>query len=79
MVVFYIAIIEVDIGEPSVIEFAYVYCNKALARNEGFWYTSKRGPDVKGVWGVHDIMSNYKDRYFFYPSDRPGEFRIVSK
>ena len=65
MVVFYIAIIEVDIGEPSVIEFAYIYCIKALARNEGFWYTSKREPNLEGVWGVHDNMGNYKDRYFF--------------
>ena len=36
MVAFYIAFIEVDIGEPSVVEFAYIYCIKALARNDGF-------------------------------------------
>ena len=41
MVAFYIAFMEADIGEPSAIEFAYVYYIKALVRNEGFWYTSK--------------------------------------
>ena len=61
-----------DIGEPSVVEFAYVYYIKALARNKGFWYTSKRGPDVEGIWGVHDNMASYKDRYFFYPSECPS-------
>ena len=35
MVGFYITFIEVDIGEPLVGEFAYVYCIRALARNEG--------------------------------------------
>ena len=40
---------EADIGEPSAVEFTYVYYIKALARNEGFWYTSKQGPDVEDV------------------------------
>ena len=40
MVTFYIAFIEADIGKPLVVEFAYVYYINALARNEGFWYTS---------------------------------------
>ena len=76
---FYIAFMEADIGEPLAVEFTYVYCIKALARNEGFWYTNKRGPDVEGVSGVRDNMGNYKDRYFFYPFDRPGEFQVASK
>ena len=41
MVVFYIAFMETDIGKPLAVEFAYIYCIKALARNKGFWYTSK--------------------------------------
>ena len=49
MVVFYIAFMEVGIGGPSVVEFTYVYRIKALARNVGFWYTTKRGPDVDGI------------------------------
>lgn len=49
MVSFYIAFIEVDIGESSAMEFAYIYCIKALTKNEGFWYTSKQGPNVEGV------------------------------
>ena len=76
IVAYYIVFIEANIGEPLVVEFVYIYCIKALARNKVFWYTSKRDPDVKGVWGVHDNIGNYKDRYFFYPSDRPGEFRV---
>ena len=36
MVAFYIAFMEADIGEPSAIEFAYVYFIKALAKNEWF-------------------------------------------
>ena len=31
---------------PFVVEFAYIYCIKTLAKNEGFWYSSKPGPDV---------------------------------
>ena len=49
MVAFYIAFMEADISKPSSIKFAYMYYIKALARKEGFWYTSKRGLDVKGV------------------------------
>ena len=41
-----------DIGEPSAVEFAYVYCIKTLARNKGFRYINNRGLDVEGVWGV---------------------------
>ena len=36
MVAFYIPFMEADIGEPSAVKFAYMYCIKALARNEGF-------------------------------------------
>ena len=79
MVAFYITFMEDDMGEPSTVEFAYVYCIKALARNESFGYTSKWGPDIVGVWGVNDNMGNYKDRYFFYAFDRFGDFRIASE
>ena len=41
MVVFYITYMEEQLGEPSAEEFTYMYYIKALARNEGFWYTSK--------------------------------------
>ena len=33
MVAFYIAFMEVDIGEPFVVEFTYIYCIKALTKN----------------------------------------------
>ena len=79
MLAFYIAFIEGDIRKLSAVKFVYVYCMKALAKNEGFWYTNKWGPQVEGVWGVHDNMSNYKDKYFFYLSDRLGEFRVANK
>lgn len=49
MMAFYIAFMEADISESSAVEFAYVYYIKAFARNEGFWYTNKRGLDVRGV------------------------------
>ena len=49
MVAFYIAFIEANRSKNSAIKFAYLYCIKALARNEGFRYTSKRGPDVEEV------------------------------
>ena len=41
MVEFYMAFMEADIGKPSTMEFAYVYYIKALAKNKGFWYTTK--------------------------------------
>ena len=49
IVAFYIALMEADIGEPLVVEFAYIYCIKDLAKNEGFWYTSKRWHDILGI------------------------------
>ena len=49
MVAFHIAFMEAGIGEPSVVEFAYVYGIKALAKNVSFWCTTKRGPDVEGI------------------------------
>ena len=49
MVAFYIAFMEADISKSSVVGFAYIYRIKALTKNEGFWYTSKRGSDIKGV------------------------------
>ena len=36
IVAFYIAFMEVDIGEPSVVEFAYIYGIKALTRTKAF-------------------------------------------
>ena len=36
VVVFYIAFMEADIGKPLAVEFAYIYCIKALTRNTGF-------------------------------------------
>ena len=36
IVAFYIAFMEANIGEPSVVEFVYIYYIKALAKNEGF-------------------------------------------
>ena len=68
-----------EIGEPSALEFAYIYCIKALAKNEGFWYTSKREPNIEGVWGVRDNMGNYKDRFFFYPLEQICDFRITTE
>ena len=79
MVAFYIAFMEADVGKPSVVEFTYIYCIKALAKNEGFWYTNKRGPDVEGVWGLREITRNYKNIFFFYPSKCFGDFRITSE
>ena len=49
MVAFYIGFMEANIGKLSAVEFAYIYCIKALSKNERFWYTSKRGPNVEGV------------------------------
>ena len=65
MVAFYIVFMEVNIGKPLVVEFTYVYRIKALARNEGFCYTSKRGPDVEDIWCVYDNIGSYQDRYVF--------------
>ena len=79
MVAFYITIMEAGVGKLSAVKFAYVCFIKALAKNDDFWYTIKRGLNVKGIWGIRDNIDNYKDRYFFYPSDRPGEFWVASK
>ena len=46
MMTFYIAYMEDQLGEPSVEEFTYIYCIKALARNKGFWYKS----NVARIW-----------------------------
>ena len=35
MVAFYITYLEANIGKPSVVEFAYIYYIRALAKNEG--------------------------------------------
>ena len=61
MLAFCFAFMEADIGKPSMVEFTYIYYIKALVKSEGFWYTSKRGPNVEGVWGVCDNIGNYKD------------------
>ena len=49
MVAFYIIFMEADVSEPSAAKFAYIYCIKALTKNECFWYTSKQRPDIKGI------------------------------
>ena len=70
---------EVGISEPNVDEFAYVYGIKALAKHERFWYTTKWGIDVEGIYGLCNNMDQYKDKYFFYPTERPREFRTAYK
>ena len=63
--VFYITFIEVDIGKPLAVEFVYEYCIKALARNEGFWHTSKQVPDVEDIWGVCENIETIRIDIFF--------------
>ena len=70
---------EAGISELNINEFAYVYGIKVLAKHEGFWYTAKRSVDVKGIVGLHDNMGQWKDHYFFYPSERLREFRTACK
>ena len=77
MVAFYIAFMEADIGEPSIEEFTYVYRIKALAKNTQFWYITKRCPDVEGIVGLRDKMGSFKNKYLFYPSKCPSEFRVA--
>ena len=67
------------INELNVDEFTYGYGIKALAHHEGFWYITKRGAAEKGVTGLHDNMGHWKDHFFFYSSEHPGEFRTVCK
>ena len=71
MVAFYITFMEIDIGETFAVEFAYIYYIKALAKNESF------GTLVTG--GPRDNIGNYNDKFFFYPSDCSGDFRIASE
>ena len=70
---------EAGISEPNVDEFAYVYGIKALAKQEGFWYTTKRGVDVQGIASLRNNMGQWKDHFFFYPFECPREFRTACK
>ena len=79
IVAFYNEYMEVGIGKQTTEEFTYVYYIKSLSKNEGFWYTSNRGLDVEGVWGTRDNMGKYKDKFFYFPSERSGEFRFASE
>ena len=71
MVAFFITFMEAGIGELNVDEFAFVYGIKALAKHEGFWYTTKQGTEMNCIIGLRDNMAHWKDHYFFYPFERP--------
>ena len=77
IVAFFITFMEAGIGKPNVDKFTYVYEIKALAKHEGFWYTTKWGTTTKGIIGLRDNIGHWKDHFFFYPSKRPGEFRTA--
>ena len=77
IVVFFIAFTEASHITPMVNKFAYVFEIKAFTKHAGFWYATNRGVDVQGIGGLRSNMGQWKDKFFFYPSRRPGEFRTA--
>ena len=50
---------------------------KTLSHHEGFWYMTKQSATEKGITGLRDNMGHWKDHFFFYPSERYGEFKTA--
>ena len=55
---FFIAFMKVGTGKPNIDKFAFIHRIKALAKHKGFWYTTKRGTDMKGIIGIRDNMGH---------------------
>ena len=60
----------------SVVHFAFVY--RPNAKHTGFWYLTSQGNSM----GIARLPSNkvlWKYNFFFYPSERYGEFKAGCK
>ena len=79
IVAFFIAFTKACLIEPVVNNFSYIFEIKALAKHEGFWYTTRWGLDVKGIVGLHSNIGQWKDEFFFYPSVHSREFKTACK
>lgn len=61
----YIIYHKLGFPEPTPEEFAWFYQLKACS-DEGHFYTSKWPiKALNGIYGIHDNMGLFKDKYFF--------------
>ena len=78
IVVFYIAFLELYKTMPIVGHFAFIFGLKALAKHLGFWYLTGRGVTA-GILGLPSNVDQWKNYFFFYPSNHFGRFRAGYK
>ena len=74
IVTFYIAFSELYKTAPSIGHFAFIFGLKALAKYPRFWYLTGRG-DAVGILGLPSNVDQWKNDFFFYPSNRFGKSR----
>ena len=77
IVAFYIAFLELCQTAPTVGHFAFIFGLKALAKHFGFWYQT--GGAAAGILRLPSNMGQWKNDYFFYPSNHFGRFRVSYK
>ena len=78
IVAFYIAFSELCKTALTVEHFAFIFGLKALAKHPNFWYLTSQGATV-GILGLSSNVGQWKNDYFFYPSNHFGRFRAGYK
>ena len=78
IVAFYIAFSELYKTVPIVGHFAFIFRLKALSKHPRFWYLNGRGAIV-GILGLPSNVGQWKNDFFFYPSNPFGRFRTSYK
>ena len=74
IVAFYIAFSELCKTAPSVGHFAFIFRLKALVKHPGFWYLIGQGATA-GILRLPSNMGQWKNNFFFYPSNPFAKFR----
>ena len=78
IVAFYIAFSELSKTAPTVGHFAFILGLKVLAKHLGFWYLTGQGV-ATGILRLPNNVGQWKNDFFFYPSNNFGRFRVGYK
>ena len=78
IVAFYISFLEIYKTAPTVGHFSFIFWLKVLAKHHGFGYLTSRGVAV-GILRLPNNVGQWKNDFFFYPSNHFGEFRAGHK
>ena len=75
---FYIVFLGLCKTAPTVGHFTLIFGLKTLAKHPAFWYLIGQGTTMQ-ILGLPSNVGQWKNEFFFYPSNCFGRFRTSCK